>query len=48
MSELVAFNEPYNGENACWSKAECNGYNIPINREELNILTNENWNTENR
>jgi len=46
MSELVAFNEPYNSENACWSKSNCDGYDIPVDSEERNMLTNENWNTD--
>jgi len=48
MSELVAFNEPYNSENACWSRTNCEGYEIAIDSEDRNLLTNENWDTENR
>ena len=48
MSELVAVNEPYNEENACWSKSNCVGYDIPVDSEDLNMLTNQNWNTEDR
>ena len=48
MSELVAFTQPYNAENACWSKSNCGGYDIAVDSEDLNMLTNENWNTEDR
>ena len=48
MSELVAFTQPYNAENACWSKPNCGGYDIAVDSEDLIILTNKNWNTEDR
>ena len=37
--ELVAF-EPFNGENKCYSGANCPGYNIPLEGDK-NMLTNE-------
>ena len=48
MTELAAYYQPYNAVNACWSKSECTGYDIPVDGEDRNMLTQENWNTDNR
>ncbi len=41
FSELSAFNEPFNKENACISFTELSGYEIPRNSEGINMLTNQ-------
>ena len=39
-SELSAFNEPFNKEDACWSWTNDRVYSIPRNSEGINMLTN--------
>ncbi len=38
---LSAFHEPFNKENACWSFTNMSFYYIPVNSEEINMLTNQ-------
>jgi hypothetical protein len=38
--ELSAFFEPFNKANACVSYKNADGYNIPLNSEGINMLTN--------
>jgi hypothetical protein len=40
FAELSALNEPFNKENACWSRTNCSVYSIPENSEGINMLTN--------
>jgi hypothetical protein len=39
--ELSVFKEPFNRQNACWSWANSSVYNIPVNSEGINMLTNK-------
>jgi hypothetical protein len=39
-NELSAVNEPFNKENACRSDTNDVAYNIPLNSEVINMLTN--------
>ncbi len=39
--ELSAFAEPFNGEGKCTSNAKGPSYNIPIDEEGTNMLTNK-------
>ena len=38
--ELLAYDEPFNKEYACWSWTNDVAYNIPRNSEGINMLTN--------
>ena len=40
-SELSATNEPFNGDNKCYSWAKEPGYDIPVDGAGTNMLTNK-------
>jgi hypothetical protein len=40
-SELSARDEPFNGDNACYSAAKCSSYGIPVDGAGTNMLTNK-------
>ena len=40
LSELNALLEPFNKDNACWSNANKDGYQIEMDSEKINKLTN--------
>jgi hypothetical protein len=40
-SELGAFDEPFNGDNNCLSRAKMPGYAIPVDGAGTNMLTNK-------
>jgi hypothetical protein len=39
-SDLCASNEPFNGDDNCWSNANSPGYRIPVDGAGTNMLTN--------
>jgi hypothetical protein len=41
LGELTVFEEPFNKPNACYSLANFHGYEIPVNDEGINMLTNK-------
>ncbi len=45
-SELSAYYEPFNKEDACLSWTNSSGYSIPRNSEGINMLTNQKCNGE--
>ena len=40
LSELQAFLEPFNKDNACWSNANEDVYQVEMDSEKINKLTN--------
>ena len=40
-SELSTYDEPFNGDNACYSCAKKPSYDIPVNGVGTNMLTNK-------
>ena len=46
MGELLAFKSPFNQDKAFLSWANQSGYNIPVDSEGINMLTNLKYNNE--
>jgi hypothetical protein len=41
VGELIVLLEPFNIPNACYSNAKYHGFEIPVNDEGINMLTNK-------
>jgi hypothetical protein len=41
VAELKVYEEPFNKPDACWSHNDSLVYRIPVNSEDINMLTNK-------
>ena len=46
IGELRVLNKPFTRDNACWSRGDGSVYRIPIDSEDVNMLTNQKCNDD--